>query len=155
MSCFIMRAESINKLAGVVYDVVFGHNMYGIWTPDELRDVFNHKREVSEEDIFKALYQLNVDAYKARYGETVEIPEKPEGHYFVKFEQAVSDDGYAYSKVTADHYQIYKTLECFLYQCSEGTVDEEPLFKGMVELKKAFASMIVSGTEEYNNADWG
>ena len=107
------------------------------------------------EEMYRLLYQMNLDAYFARYGEKEEIPEMPEGKFIARMESATNKDGYYYSKVTEKHFQIYKTLQCYLYQCSEGNVPDRKLYKGIAELVKVTAIMLVGGTEEYNNAKWG
>jgi hypothetical protein len=55
----------------------------------------------------------------------------------------------------ADNYQVYKSLCCLIYQCSEGKVPEEPLFKTLVDIKRIMAGCLISRLPEYNKAFWG
>lgn len=53
-----------------------------------------------------------------------------------------------------DKFQFLKSCECLLYQCTEGTVDEEPLFKWLERLVDNLRCLIISEISEYKNARW-
>lgn len=60
--------------------------------------------------------------------------------------------GFVMEKTTA--MQTLKHLQCFLYQCNEGKLDETPLFRGLEKAYHILAEIIISGTPEYQAAKW-
>lgn len=53
------------------------------------------------------------------------------------------------------NYQVYKSLGCLIYQCSEGEVPKEPLYKALVDIKRIMAECLIDRLPEYNKAVWG
>lgn len=53
-----------------------------------------------------------------------------------------------------DDAQMLKSLSCFLYQCNEGTFDEEPLFKQLSILERKMATVIPQFGPAYEAAVW-
>lgn len=49
----------------------------------------------------------------------------------------------------------FKALQCLLYQCSERTTDEQPLFKELSEYSRDLAQHIVANLPEYDACPWG
>lgn len=83
------------------------------------------------------LFEMNARAVSQRYGE------KPED---VKF-QIVHDD--PTSKMSA-----VKALHCLRYQCSEGDVPKDPLFKKISRAIEILSEDIVCNMPEWNNVPW-
>lgn len=50
--------------------------------------------------------------------------------------------------------QVYKSLQCYLYQCSEGEIPNSPLYKALETYKAKLAELMVEDTQEYNEASW-
>jgi hypothetical protein len=50
--------------------------------------------------------------------------------------------------------QAIKHLQCWLYQCSEGTCDETPLYKAMEKIVNRLLARVVSDMPEYDAAEW-
>lgn len=72
------------------------------------------------------LIELNRRALKARYGSMPEV------------------EPYTYEPVTKcdttkEIMQIFKSLRCFLYQCSEGDMPDQPLFEQTLEVRERMA----------------
>jgi hypothetical protein len=65
--------------------------------------------------IGNAVFQLNIDAVNARYGQG-------EAAHFRPLD-------YQYRIVIAPKLQVYKSLRCWLYQCCEGDVFKRPLYQ--------------------------
>ena len=51
--------------------------------------------------------------------------------------------------------QSLNSLQCWLYQCTEGDCDETPLYKRMRALSDEWAQIIVHRLPEYEKARWG
>ena len=93
-----------------------------------------------------AIYALNVEAVSQRYpGESVETLPGP------------VEVGYTYASkwsMCPSPVGAYKALSNLLYQCSEGTVPNEPLYKALEELKHHIADAIVCALPEYERLPW-
>ena len=50
--------------------------------------------------------------------------------------------------------QVLKSLQCLLYQCSEGDVPERPLYKVLEDAISYLAQEIVRGMPEYERVAW-
>ena len=91
----------------------------------------------------EAMFQLNVDAVNARYGEGEAAKFRPLNYQYLPSFAFVSRVG------------VYKALTCWLYQCSEGDVPQRPLFRFFDEqVRPALADTIISDLPEYERADW-
>ena len=84
------------------------------------------------------MYLLNVQAVDQRYSEQNEVS------------AFVYSPFYPSVRVAA-----FKSLQCWLYQCTEGTVPETWLYKFMRELEEQLAIKIVMALPSYDEADWG
>jgi hypothetical protein len=51
--------------------------------------------------------------------------------------------------------QVLKSIQCLLYQCSEGNIPEQPLFKVLEKITEHLKSHIINEIPEYNQAVWG
>lgn len=156
MSCFIMKAESIRDIADFMHVIVIGgyNNEYGVYPTREILDELGSKTRY---EIYEKLYQMNIDAYKARYSdvEDVEIPDIPAVVFKIPIEYGTRKWLGGYLKAMPEHYRLLKKLECYLYQCDEGNIYERDLFKGMRDIANQLTLLIVTGTEEYQSAEWG
>lgn len=89
-----------------------------------------------QEKLADSLFELNCEALHQRYNDD-EFP-------LFQFQQLKAPSVI----------QVYKSLQCFLYQCSEGTVPETKLFKFMEEFSHQLAYQIVTTLPPYKNAEW-
>jgi len=62
---------------------------------------------------------------------------------------------YRFSLVCTSIMQVYKSLQCFLYQCSEGDIPKSGLYQDLKKLEHDIAHDIISSTTEYGMAQWG
>jgi len=58
------------------------------------------------------------------------------------------------SKACSD-IQAYKSLRCWLYQCTEGDVPEDRLYRDMADMANAWACHLVAMSDAYEKAGWG
>lgn len=91
------------------------------------------------------LYTLNCDAVNTRYSHHPERQEPP---------------NYKYSPVSPSDVQLLKSLQCLIYQCSEGEIPERDLHKRMVEREIELLRSLCNVTQGdgtiigYHDADW-
>lgn len=91
------------------------------------------------DDLGRQLYQLNARAVACRYNEA------PETDF----------DGYRYSPVAPTDVQALKSVQCFIYQCSEGEQFEaDPLYVELREIERQTMARIISHMPEYDRAAW-
>ena len=61
---------------------------------------------------------------------------------------------YDYKYTLINDVQVYKSLQCFLYQCGEGNIPETDLYKALKELLLKLAGDIIIDLPEYQEAEW-
>jgi len=86
------------------------------------------------------LYRVNRLAVFERYGDLDMVPE---------FERATNGER------VPSHFQMVKTLSCYLYQCAEGHVPETDFYKAVETLRSSIALAMVYSMPEYDAAEWG
>lgn len=62
--------------------------------------------------------------------------------------------GYEYRAKVVDAVQAYKWLRCWIYQCTEGDIEQDPLYITMEKVSDAMAHHIVSSLPRYEQAEW-
>lgn len=89
------------------------------------------------------LYKLNQDALAARYGD-----DDPAELFIGRgFRARMASQGDA-------NIQRLKSLNCLIYQCSEGDVPETELFKRLEKAAGGLAQIIVTSLPAYDTAKW-
>lgn len=137
MSAFMLSDYALSKLAraalAVAPDLFAGYNdghksmtIYGSPTPAEW--------------LATDLFLLNGLAMRARYGEV---------HDAAEFRYEESRGGHD------TDVRLYKSIRCFLYQCSEGDVPEKPLFKLMEQFSADVAGDIIWALPSWDELPWG
>ncbi len=133
MSSYIVETKTISRI--ISYLRHFGES----WEKRELEEIgYNFGLEGCA-ILGNAMLALNKIATGMRYDENYLIIETE-----YKFETKLV------SKI-----QALKSLQCFLYQCNEGTADESKLFKTLEKVRCNLAERIVSELESYDEAEWG
>ena len=97
--------------------------------PDDPRDRLD--------DLGAQLLALNGEALRQRYGDPGAIP-----HY--TFTARPETAGYA-----------TRQLDCYLYQCSEGDVPEQPLFEALKAMRVLLVDRVLANVPAYARAPWG
>ncbi len=95
-----------------------------------------------EETLAQAMFQLNCDGVNARYG-------NGEAEKFRPLNFTYRPEG------DTSLVQVFKSLQCWLYQCSEGDVPDTKLYQFFEEVAHHLALKIVMNLPEYDKATWG
>ena len=166
MSCFIMNAEPMAALAGWIADILnYGYENYGFDAPEKLREAVEEKcpiskcGDISEADVFRELYNLNMEAYLGRYRRApadVDLLTVPDYKTCRKHKRTswVSENG-GHALIEPWHYEMAKRLDCLIYQCTEDGADSENLYYGLIALRSTFLSYIVRNSNDYAASEWG
>lgn len=135
MSAFVVEDKTINRILSFI-------NRWrdGSWYTERLFTAaeLNPDHPDAWERLGQSLLLMNYDAVNARYTEQ-DVPTVFEFHWT----EAETD------------IQVFKSMQCFLYQCSEGTVPERALYKALDQLKNGLAERIISNLPQYDKAIWG
>lgn len=137
MSAFIVSDETINKVASWLYC----KQNESYWPAKGIKEIYGLVDRQGFEKLAKDMFKLNVRAVDERYGEG-------EAKTFRKlnFKFRLIPPGDAIS--------VYKALQCWLYQCSEGSVPERQLYKRMEKFGHLMAEDIVTSLPAYDAAPW-
>lgn len=125
MSAYLVNEETIHRVLKAAF--VFHIN----WP----ENIANATRTSS--DFGQMLWNMNQEAVNYRYNENEKAPK------------------YEYQRVEATNHQLYKSLQCFLYQCSEGDINQTQLYKHVEKIKDEVARQLIEYTKEYEEAEWG
>lgn len=159
MSSYIVDPKTIAIISNYIADLVnVGFNgMHLHYTiPEKFRkNVIDKNGRANPEEIFKRLYNLNIDAYMTRYDTNAEEMKMhlDDVDNFKQYDTQIHDYGH---KVQPYHYQLLKSMHCYLYQCAES---EElincTIYTTVKGIADALSSKIIDSLPEYNSAIWG
>lgn len=132
MSAYIVDDETINRIVSFLAtdrDAKYQIDRLAIdLSTQKAQSIFGRK-----------LFRMNCAAVQHRYHQ-----DKPDrDNYWFQYE------------LCPNRMQVYKSIQCFLYQCSEGNVPDSELFKKMEDIKAWLAENIISALPEYDKAAWG
>lgn len=98
----------------------------------------------SNDTIGKDLWAMNRDAINERYrGDVIQCHD---------YEAQIAT--YRYKTTFPTMVQMLKSLQCLIYQCSEGKVPERELYKQLETVADLLKDRIVSDLPVYQNAKW-
>jgi len=140
MSAFVVDDRTINRvLAFINSDCERNPHIYK--PLEEIRLAWDGKD--AREAIGSMMFDLNIQGVEARYGKSKS--KKLKAHNYK----------YAIESGTS-RIQAFKSLQCWLYQCTEGDIPEaSDLFQAFNDVLNKLARHIVNRLPEYNVADWG
>lgn len=132
MSSYLCDKETFQRIAATIWNDTFSNNQTARFfgKDDFLKDLMLKMRD------------LNVAAYRARYGEDAE-------REIAKF----SVPKFRY--IGCSKMQAYKSLKCYLYQCCDGDCDKDPLYLHLERIVEGWAYDIISGLPEWDSLAWG
>ena len=157
--------DTLKNIAAVLDDIQRGTNShfynrmntYGVMKEIRARDRrYDSGACNNYQNIFMRLFALNAQAIMARYRDNGEdmipeididdIPKKPElTGGVIAFEPMPMHNPAA----------LYKSIQCYLYQCSESDeIMNSHEFKACERLKNALACAAIEKTPAYEAADW-
>ena len=164
MSSFILESSRIAQLAEYIATLNnCGFDFFGYSIPDdlhqELLDCCGRHGWMEAAPVFKRLFDLNAAAVAGRYNRgqetTPDMPQnfKPLHHPRQRGKDETIDRWY--DEIQPWHYELLKTLKCFLYQCAEDATINDPLYKALRQLEYALAMHIIDNSPDYIKARWG
>ena len=140
MSAYMVANETINR---VVYWLYFEITR-SQWLKEKLEKAsgIDTSGYAWTETLGEAMFQLNIAGVNDRYGDG-------EAKQFRELD-------YHYKPVHGSKIQVLKSLQCWLYQCSEGEVVTKPLYTFFHDVAEPhLMSSIIYDLPEYEAAEWG
>lgn len=153
MSSFLVAPETIEKISSVMCAIVNDElpgiqrdRIAGYWLKRNTEEM-QHAGKLNYKEMCFRLYGLNVRALVGRYGDDLSEydPEKT-GYTFNKRPSA--------SAAISDKYALYKSIQCYHYQCAEDASIGDPLYYIVEQLQHTIAEYIVTTSAQYEAADW-
>lgn len=134
MSSFLIEDDTLNQIANSLFAFERNPYMSGL-----VRGLPEAERK-SAKVLVDSMRDMNIDALVARYeGDEPDMYEPPTYR----------------ATIPAQPVAVFKSLQCFLYQCCEGDVHESELYLALTECKNKLACNIVEGLDRYKSACWG
>lgn len=133
MSSFFVSKATIDTCVAAIHHNAAYHRDHGMLYA------------TSMDSLGKELWAMNNDALCARYpGDDVS--------------DALANDkvieGYKYKTTFPTMIQMLKSLQCLIYQCSEGKVPERETYKALERVADLIKDRIVSDLPAYQAAKW-
>lgn len=142
MSAYIVNDVTINKIVSYLYAKASGPDPSIHWDKTKLGALgFDLSSRDSCAVLARRMFDMNVAAVKARYGEA-----EGEGFPLLSFK---------YLFTPATQIEVIKALECWKYQCTEGNISESELYKAMVQIHCLLCTDFIHRLDEYEAAPWG
>ena len=138
MSAYIVNKKTIDKIVTHIYNQQLEtvKSYYpAIYQASQENDN-DGLQPVNPQKLGQRLWAMNVKAVDARYKEQNPV------------------ELYRFDLCVSRRIQTYKSLQCYLYQCSEGDVPQLPLYQELQQLLSDIASTIINNLSEYEEADW-
>ncbi len=151
MSAFIVEDkvinDAVNYLATARRHGSFEY--HGIMAKEFMVDMTSPK-EVDQ--LAAAMFQLNVNAVEQRYGEGEAKSFRDLNFQYIPQEKI---GGLISVGEPVTPVQAYKSLQCWLYQCSEGDIPGTSLlYAAMEKVHAEMAHAIVQASPDYDRARW-
>ncbi len=136
MSAFIVEPKTINRIITYLENEIIHRQNYMVARRLTKAGVdFKYKDWKSR--LAVRMHNLNVRAVNDRYDE------KLDKNPLVSFSE---------EWVTTT--QAYKSLKCWLYQCTEGTCDRTRLYKQLYEISRDIAEFLLHSRSEFEKGEW-
>lgn len=156
MSAFLVSTQTMAKVAASIR--AFTEYTQPSATHPHL-DALWYLKTMIDRQLITALLNLNCAALNARYGED-DCPDSDqyvsEALEFLPELVDTAKRAKAYGSRSKDRLADYlKALDCFLYQCCEGTIDETANYLAIEHVRGMVALELAQSTPAYDKAQWG
>ena len=157
----MVSADRIAQLADFIAALAnMGFNFFGYSIPESLnRELMGcYERGFMEESkVFERLFDLNNRSVSGRYGadHKQETPEMPTVKRIFHERKKNPDFKEWLELVEPWHLELFKLLQCFIYQCDEDSTYKDPLKVALEDLERVMAYHIICNHPYYKKATWG
>ena len=151
MSAFVVDDKTINSVVNFVFSNNQSYDNKYYYCLHPLRELGYLAKEPGKDARFAAkrlgeeMFTLNCDSIEQRYGEGQAKEFRPLDYKFVQGNMNHPASGV---------YQTLKNIACWAYQCCEGDVMTDGLYKALETVQGNIALQIVKRTKQYELAEW-
>ena len=158
MSCTITNPQTVAYIANfITAQINRGYELTGMFVsiPDEFIKDVTENGKIKPQKIFLKLYALNYTAYETRY-ESDHIGLSSCLEYMNSFSEYDNNlHRPSTGKIEPWHWQMLKSIQFYLYQCSESEkLMNCTTYKTVKAFETALESMIINALPEYQAAEW-
>ena len=141
MSSFIVEDETINRIVSYL-----SYAQYQEFWQRQIKKKYNFDLKAFEgrQSLGRFMFNMNVKATGQRYSES---------EFGIGDMRSMIFE-YNDSVWAGDTLQVYKSIKCWLYQCSEGSVFDSEDYKFFERIQGSIADDIIDKMPEYENAVW-
>lgn len=143
MSAYMVNKQTLQEIVGYLdMDVRFPNTSgcYGSLNHILVQAGYDLETRADRQRLIQDMAELNRQSVNIRYGE----------------HEIADNICYEEKLYRATLIQVYKSLQCYLYQCCEGEIPETSnLYKALQRACGNMAHCIVSRLPEYEQAAWG
>ena len=138
MSAFVVEDKTINRVV-----TFLATDREGDWIRRQIQEKLGLDLTswIGRETLGKLMFSLNCDAVNQRYGDDQAQEFRP-----LNYEYRMD--------IPCNRIQAFKSLQCWHYQCSEGDIDQNPLYQTMERVQGVIAEMIVTRLPAYDSLQW-
>jgi hypothetical protein len=137
MSAFLVSMRTINQIVATLSSLLRSHEYTHAATMFAASGIDTTQAHW-EEALANAMFALNQEALYQRYGDPAE-------------------EQFVYKRVPAlpNLYQVLKSINCWLYQCTEGNVPESKLYQFFKTFVRVWLmEIIIHQSSAYDEAQW-
>lgn len=139
MSAYMVSDDTINKVVSFLVYAAIAHKGVARYLENEGYPLVTPEQQ---ETLANKMFDLNIQGVNARYGDGEAEKFRP-----LDFKYRLL--------MPCSPIHVHKALACLLYQCSEGDIDETPLYKTLTQVNYLIAESIVHNLPAYELAPWG
>ena len=136
MSSYIINNQTMDSIMQAI-------NHDNMRMSSDLQSLMNRQKgnflNEFKESLAEKFYRFNDAAVAYRYKDKLENPQ----------------DYYKIRAFDCSLAQSLRSLECLIYQCSEGQADDENIMQDMEQLRNSFIHILLESQADYKNATWG
>lgn len=141
MSAFVVQDKTINQVVSLLHlGILSGCIPLELGLTKISEAGFDLNTQDGPRQLAEEMFALNVAAVNARYG-------KGEAEKFRPLD-------FKYQIVSVSRVQVIKSLESWLYQCTEGNVPATRVYQAMEDVLSALCIDFVHRTKEYMEGKW-
>jgi len=138
MSAYVVDDSTINKVVSFLNAKAMGYDGRHRYKVEG----YDLRKDEDCEKLANDMFALNIAAVNWRYGEGTAAQFRPL-NFVYRFQ------------IPQPIIPTLKALECWSYQCAEGDIPDDSLYKAMERVENAMRRAIVDALPEYKRASWG
>lgn len=143
MSAYVVDNETIDKIIAFIKVNIINNLVNAPCLKEFLHATTNKEINRACQNLGTKMYMLNVGSVRQRYDDADEAGMIGQAYVYTAINKTVTD------------IEIYKAIQCWLYQSCEGEAINSSLYIDFREILFQIANSIIRSLPEYSKAEWG